>query len=335
MRSIWLFLGALPLTCLCAYAQGPARIMTVNGPIAASEMGSTLIHEHLLVDFIGADKIDSSDWKIHEVVPVVMPYLIQIRNLGTKTLVECTPSYLGRDVRLLKKLADESGINLITNTGYYGAVDNAYIPEHAFRETAEELAIRWIGEWENGIDGTEVKPGFIKIGVNPGSLSPLHKKLVTAAAITHLKTGLTVASHTGPSLPAFEQIDLFEQQGVAPDAFIWVHAQNEKDKTKHVQAAQRGAWVSLDGISDTNLDTYLDFLLYIKSHNQLHRVLISHDAGWYRPREENGGNFRPFTTIAEKFIPLLKRNGFTEQECHQLLVENPANAFAVETKRLR
>src|SRR5690606_7488415 len=118
-----------------------------------------------------------------------------------------------------KKISDATQIQLITNTGYYGASDNKYLPAHAYSETAEELAERWIGEWEKGIDGTGIRPGFIKIGVNSSSLSPLHSKLVTAAAQTHLQTGLVIASHTGPALPAFEQIQLVEELGVAAEAF--------------------------------------------------------------------------------------------------------------------
>lgn len=332
MRYKWLYGYLIFLASSPLIAQEDPVIMTVNGAISPQYMGSTLIHEHLLVEFIGADQIDPTIWDTGEVAEVTLPYLKQAMGLGINTLIECTPAYLGRDVRLLLELSRQTGIQLITNTGYYGAVDNKFLPAHAFAETAEELASRWIDEWENGIDGTSVKPGFIKIGVNPGSLSPLHEKLVKAAAITHLKTGLTIASHTGPSLPAFQQLDLLEKEGVAPEAFIWVHAQAEKDKNKHVAAAKKGAWVSLDGISDHNQEEYLNFLLHLKSHQLLHRVLISHDAGWYSPGEENGGNFRPFTTIGEKFIPLLRSNGFTEQECNQLLVENPAIAFTIQLK---
>lgn len=331
IRSILLCLISMVSSSLIA--QENRVIMTVNGPILAEQMGSTLIHEHLLVDFIGADQIDSTSWNKREVKRVVIPFLEQVKALGTKTLVECTPAYLGRDIPLLVELSRKSGLNLITNTGYYGAVDNKFLPEHAFKETAEELAARWIAEWNHGIDGTDVKPGFIKIGVNSGSLSPIHQKLVKAAGLTHLSTGLTIASHTGPSLPAFEQIELLENEGVAPSAFIWVHAQAEKDKSKHVAAAEKGAWISLDGIGEQNMEEYLDFLLHLKTHRLLHRVLISHDAGWYSPREENGGNFRHFSTIGEKFIPLLLTNGFSKEECLQLLEENPAKAFTVQ-KRL-
>ena len=169
-----------------------------------------------------------------------------------------------RDPLLLKGLSDSSGLDILTNTGYYGAGNDKYIPQHAFIETADQLAARWILEWENGIDNTGIKPGFIKIGVANGNLSDLHKKLVTAAAWTHLKTGLTIASHTGPAIPAFEQIDILQKEGVAPEAFIWVHAQSEKDPGNHVKAAKMGAWIGLDGLDDNNLEDYIRMITNLR-----------------------------------------------------------------------
>ncbi|HSI77004.1 MAG TPA: hypothetical protein VK957_13975 [Lunatimonas sp.] len=335
MKILWIHLWLISMVSSSLMAQESRMIMTVMGPILPEHMGSTLIHEHLLVDFIGADQYDPTSWDHADVADVVLPFLEQVKALGTKTLIECTPAYLGRDIPMLVALSQRSGLNLITNTGYYGAVDNKFLPDHAFTETAEELASRWIAEWEQGIEGTGIRPGFIKIGVNSGDLSPLHQKLVMAAALTHVATGLTIASHTGPSLAAFQQLELLEKAGVASNAFIWVHAQAEKDKSKHVAAAEKGAWISLDGIGEQNLEEYLEFLLHLKSKKLLHRVLISHDAGWYSPREEKGGEFRPFSTIWEKFMPLLLSKGFTQEECHQLLEKNPARAFSVQKRLLQ
>ena len=122
---------------------------------------------------------------------------------------------------LQKRLEDESGLQVITNTGYYGAMQNKYLPQWAFTESAEQLARRWINEFENGIDGTSIKPGFIKIGVDAPHLSSLHQKLVKAAAITHLKTGLTICSHTGPAAAAFEELNILRTMSVHPSAFVW------------------------------------------------------------------------------------------------------------------
>jgi len=332
MKRFFLLLSQSALVVWSVNAQG--TVMTVRGPILSSDMGSTLVHEHVLVDFVGADQITNSRWESLEVIPVVLPYLEQANKLGVKTLVECTPAYIGRDPLLLKELSEATGMHLITNTGYYGASDNKYLPDHAYSETDKQLAERWIREWEEGIDGTGIKPGFIKTGVNSGSLSELHTKLLLAAATAHLETGLTIASHTGPALPAFEQIKLLEQKGVSAEAFIWVHAQGESSWQLHVDAAKAGAWVSLDGLDASNLLEYLQMVKNMKDHGFLHNTLISHDAGWYSPGEENGGDFRGYTLLIQKFIPLLLTEGFTEEDIHQLLVINPQKAMEIRVRRV-
>lgn len=308
--------------------------MTVNGPIKASEMGTTLTHEHILVDFIGADSISEQRWDRGKVIEKALPFLMQVNKLGCKTLIECTPEYIGRDPVLLKSLSDSSGLHILTNTGYYGAGNNKYVPQHAYIESADQLTSRWTKEWVDGIGETGVKPGFIKIGVASETLSELHAKLVIAAARTHLKTGLTIASHTGPAIPAFEQLEILRQEGVAPEAFIWVHAQSEKDLSNHIKAAKLGAWVSLDGINESNPDQYVKMIRNLKDSNLLNKVLLSHDAGWYDPAKENGGEFRGFTTLFEKLVPLLKKEGFSDGEIHQLMVTNPANAFTIRVRRI-
>ncbi len=307
--------------------------MTVNGLIDVDQAGITLTHEHILVDFIGADSTSETRWAKSEVVKIVMPYLNEIKKLGVTTFFDCTPAYIGRDPLVLRALSDSTGIQIVTNTGYYGAVDNKFIPDHIMDKSATEIAAIWIDEFAHGIADTGIRPGFIKIGVNPDSLSELHTRLVMAAARTHLKTGLTIASHTGLALPAFEQLSVLAVEGVAANAFIWVHAQNEKDLEKHVRAARMGAWISLDGLSMENTDQYVIMLKNMNDNELLHKVLVSHDAGWYSPGEEDGGNFRGYTTVFEHLIPQLRENEFTDQDIELLMRFNPQHAFQFQVRR--
>jgi phosphotriesterase-related protein len=183
-----------------------------------------------------------------------LPFLMEIRELGIESFVDCSPAYLGRDPYILLDLSEKTGLNIITNTGYYGAVNNRFIPAHAWEETAEELARRWIDEFENGIDNSGVKPGFIKIGVREDRpLSPLHRKLVRAASITHRETGLVIMSHTGGDIPASGQIEILRLEGISPEAFIWTHAQNGS-MASLLEAAREGAWISLDGVNISSSD---------------------------------------------------------------------------------
>ena len=312
-----------------------SQIMTVAGPMPSGSMGNTLAHEHILVDFIGAEEVNPPRWDRDEVMAKVLPFLEEARRAGCHTFIDCTPNYLGRDVVLLKQLSEKTGLNIITNTGYYGGSDNKFLPAHAFTETAEQLSRRWISEYENGIDGTPIKPGFMKISVNSSALSEVSRKLISAAALTHLKTGLTIASHTGPAIPAFEQIDILKSMKVHPSAFIWVHAQSETDHDKYVKAARAGAWVSLDGISDENTADYIQRLLFLKKENCLHQILLSHDAGWYDPAKPQGGEVRGFTALFKTLIPALEQEGFVESEITQLIQTNAANAFSISVRKFR
>jgi len=303
----------------------------VTGPIAADRLGLTLMHEHVLVDFIGAAEVSPSRYDADAVFKAVLPHLRQARTLGCETLVECTPAYLGRDPRLLKRLSEASGVHILSNTGYYGAAKDKHLPAHAFGETAEQLAARWVGEWERGIDGTGIKPAFMKIGVDESPLSPIDARLVRAAALAHRKTGLPIASHTTTGAAAFEELDLLEAAAVPLSAFIWVHAHAERDETFHARAARRDAWVEFDGISPASVARHVALVGRMKAEGLLGHVLVSHDAGWYRVGEPGGGEFRPYDTLFTEFVPALKASGFGEGEIHTLLVDNPRRALGVRS----
>ena len=309
-------------------AQKRADVMTVRGRIPADGIGVTLMHEHLLVDFVGADKVSPKRYDQSEVFRVALPHLKRAAELGCRTFVDCTPAYLGRDAWLLQRFSRAAGINVITTTGYYGAANDKFVPAHAYRESAEQLAARWTREFAEGIDGTKIKPGVIKIGVDAGPLSAIDAKLVRAAALTHLRTGLTICSHTGDSTAAFEQLDLISKLGVNAQAFVWVHAQSEKNAELHARAAERGCWVEFDGISDSSAARHLDLVKNMNARGHLDKTLISMDAGWYHVGEPGGGKFRSYESVFTEFLPGLRAN-LNETQVKQLLVNNPQKALAL------
>jgi phosphotriesterase-related protein len=304
--------------------------VTVNGKIPVQKMSVTLVHEHVLVDFIGADKISSNRYNQDEAFLAILPHLKSLYQKGCRTLIECTPQYLGRDVSFLKKLSDSSGIQIFTNTGYYGASGEKFLPASLQNQTAEDLAKSWILEAREGINGTGIRPGFLKLGADDLPFSTSILKILKAAAITHKATGLPIAVHTSKGgKPALEELRLLTEAGVPAEAWIWVHAQNEKDIAYHIEAAGKGGWVEFDGIDNNNTEEYIDLLRKMKAAKLLHRVLISQDAGWYHVGEEGGGSFRNYIALFDIFIPALKKAGFTDQNIQLLLVENPAKAFTI------
>ena len=110
--------------------------------------------------------------------------------------------------------------------------------------------------------------------------------------------------------------------------FIWVHAHNERDAAFHSRVAKAGAWVEFDGISASSVARHVEMVRHMKELGLLGRVLVSHDAGWYRVGEPGGGQFRGFDTLFTLFVPALTAAGFTKDEVRQLLVDNPRRALA-------
>lgn len=305
------------------------QVMTVLGPVAVRRLGRVLMHEHVLVDFIGADKIEPGRYDPDEVFAKALPFLEKLKAAGCGALVECTPAFLGRDPALLGRLARASGLHLITNCGYYGAAADKFVPALAFRESADDLALRWAREFEDGIPPDNIRPGIMKIGVDAGPLSEIDAKLVRAAARCHRRTGLAIASHTGDGTAALAQLDILQAENVDPSAFIWVHAQNEKDASVHERAARLGAWVEFDGISSETIAEHVELVLRMKRARLLQRVLISQDAGWYHVGESGGGQFRAYDGLFTDFLPALRKAGATTKDLQTLLVENPRQALAL------
>jgi phosphotriesterase-related protein len=160
----------------------------------------------------------------------------------------------------------------------------------------------------------------------------MDQKLVKAAAIAHLQTGLTIASHTGDAKAVWPQLKILKDMKVSPNAFIWVHAQNEKDNNNYLPAAKEGCWISLDGLA-WDLEKHIEKILFAKEHKILDRILISHDAGWYDPQKQIQ-TIRPYTNIFKQLYPALVSKGFSNEELDLLIGNNPAKAFSMSIRRL-
>jgi phosphotriesterase-related protein len=319
----------LQVTAAVALAEAAptAPVETVKGPIPPSQLGVTLMHEHVMVDFVGADQVSPSRYNPSEVFEVALPKLKALRDRGCTTLVECTPACLGRDPDLLRRLSEAAGLHILTNTGYYGAANAKFLPKHAFTETAEQLASRWIAERRSGIDSTRIRPAFMKIGVNAGKLSDVDAKLIRAAAICHAATGLRIHVHTGDGAAAQGIVVVLTRQSVHPGAYVWVHAQNEKNRAMHQQLARAGAWLEFDGINPRSADQHATAILDLAAAGLLTRLLISQDSGWYHIGEPGGGQFNAYTYMFDEFLPMLKKRGLTDQQLKMLTVSNPAKVL--------
>src|SRR4051812_12888023 len=227
-EAIKIFAGAAAACVVeTSFATASPSIQTVLGPIPSSSLGFTLPHEHVMVDFIGAQKTNRDRWNVDQVVARMRPFLMAAKQSGVRTFVDCTPAYVGRDPRVLRKLAQDTGVHIFTNTGYYGDSKGLYLPESAHSETALNIARQWLAEWEHGIEGTGIRPGFIKIRVDgeaaePSRMTEMDGKLLGAAAQVSRKTNMAVTCHSpGPS--GLGAALSFAKRGGEPGKFIVAH----------------------------------------------------------------------------------------------------------------
>ena len=303
--------------------------MTVTGPVAVGDLGLVLAHEHVMSTF-GAEPAATPRYDDAAVIAAVAPSLLALREAGVGAIIEATAAYFGRDPRLLKQISERTGVRLITNTGYYGAANGRYLPPDLFSLPPEAIAARWIAEASEGIAGTGIRPGFLKLGINAGPLNEADRLLLRAAARTHRATGLTIAVHTGANHEAAaDQLDLLAAEGVRPDAWVWVHAHQAPDSAALIAAARRGAWISFDGWNAANAARSLEILRELRTANLLHRVLLSHDGNLH---PTPGARPRPLDWLLREGRAALTTAGFTPDDWRQLTVDNPAAAYAVRIR---
>jgi phosphotriesterase-related protein len=137
------FLGTLGAAATLRAAE--AQVYTVTGPVPVSKLGTTLMHEHVMVDFIGADGASPSRYNADEVYAVALPKLKEVAAQGCKTLVECTPNYLARDVKLLERLSKAPEFNCSPTPATTAALKTSSCPStsSANRLRRSRTAGRW------------------------------------------------------------------------------------------------------------------------------------------------------------------------------------------------
>ncbi len=307
-------------------------LQTIKGPISTDTLGFILPHEHLFVDLRGPFAPDYSTANPETVTQLVKPYLDAIQAAGVTAFVDCAPVGVGRNIGILKYIAERSPIHIVVPTGVY---KEGFIPTEWLDLSAEALAEIWIRDLTEGIDGTRIKAGFIKVALVDDGPTVIEARNLKAAAIASQATGAVIGSHTIGGRAAREEMDILEAAGQNLNRFIWIHAHTESDMSIHVEAAKRGAWVEFDAIgADSSLDQKMvDYTLNLMQAGYGEQILLSHDAGWYEVGSPNGipkGNgYRGYTALIESFIPALRARGASDADIHMLTITNPARAFGI------
>ena len=302
---------------------------TLTGPVLDNDLQLVLPHEHIFVDLRGPMVPDYAQAEPDDVIHLMKPYLDAAWTAGVTAFMECTPPGVGRNLTILRRVAEITPIRLLTPTGIYR---EAFTPLAMRNLGVEVLADIWIRELAEGIDGTPVKAGFIKLAMSDNGPTDIEIRNLEAAAIASRATGAVIASHTSNGSIMQVELRVLEKAGLNLDRFIWVHADAEPNPAFHLEAAKRGAYVEIDAIGARPDPTaQLNYTSTLIDSGYTDRILLSHDAGWYEPGKPDGrpsGGVRGFTALVEDFLPQLRIRGVKEDIIRQITVNNPFQAFA-------
>ena len=306
------------------------KIQTLKGSMEIDSLGLILPHEHLFTDLRGPLVPAYAQAEPADVMRVVKPFLADAFEAGVTALVECSTIGVGRNLEALQHLAEFSPIHIIAPTGVYR---DAFIPPPLREMSEEDLAKLWVSELTEGIEGTSVRAGFIKLAMSDDGPTELEKRNLRAAALASKATGAVIASHTIGGRVAREEMDVLKEAGHDLQRFIWIHAQTEPDVNVLKEAAKRGAFVELDSVGAPHQSQaeLVDTTIALIKVGYIDHILLSHDAGWYDPAHSDGlpnGGYRGYTALKKEFLPELSARGVSEEQLLHITVSNPARAFA-------
>lgn len=304
-----------------------AKLFTTLGAYQADQLGLILPHEHIFVDLgpIGQNAYLQADPA--EVVRVMGPEIEQIKRQGITALVECTPVGVGRRADIDRAVSLATNFPVVVPTGIYR---EPWVPPWAHDASEDQLYEWLLGELTDQIESSGVPAAWIKVSAGDDGLTACEAKILRAAGRAGRATGAIIGSHTIRGRVVRDQLDILESVGYTPERFIWIHTQAEPDFALHLAMAQRGAWVEYDAIGSPGFsdEFYLARIFQLLDAGFGHKLLLSHDRGWYDPSLPGGGVPKPFTYLVETFLPKLRQAGVAETTIFQLTHTNPFNAFA-------
>lgn len=320
-------------------------IQTVTGPIPASALGRTLMHEHMMIGYPGweSDTIRPGPRR-SDMVRVCEDRIAEIQDHGVATLVDPCPNDLGRDVEFAAEIASRTGFHVICATGLYKE-DEGGAPYWRFRASMgghpDSIAELFIRELTEGIGETGIRAGIIKVATGRPAITDYERNILLAAAKASVETGAPITTHTDHGLLGDEQQRILTEAGVPAHRIVIGHSCGSDDHDYHMGIARGGSYLGFDrfGLEVLHPDaSRIQALLALLRKGAGSQIVVSHDSVWcWRgqpiPNTEAFAEALAVWTPSHFFtgiVPRLLEGGATEEQIEALLVDNPRRFFTGE-----
>jgi len=317
-------------------------LQTVTGAIRPDDLGRTLMHEHLLIAYPGseADTVNPGP-DAHERFARCVDRIEELKSLGFTSMLDPCPSDLGRDVELMAKVAQQTGFQIICATGLYkqGEGGHPYWQMRgSFGSTVGAMAEIFVRDIVEGIGGTGVRAGIIKVATGPGEMTEYERGVFEAAAQASVETGVPITTHTDQGSVGDLQQRVLTENGVLAHRIVIGHSCGTSDHDYHMGIARAGSYLGFDrfGLDMIHPDEErVASLVKLIAAGAGDRVVVSHDSVWcwrgqpFPPELEAAAvkRWNP-THFSTRIVPQLTERGVADDQIDALLIDNPRRFFA-------
>jgi phosphotriesterase-related protein len=291
-------------------------IRTVGEDIAAPG-GAVLVHEHLQIDL--TSRLPAIVIGPNDEADVVHDLRKAVAEHGLRMVVDLSVLGSGRDVKALRRISEAAGVAVVCATGFYWDP----LPAAAREASVEDLRDRMIGEIEEGIDGTDIRAGVIKIGTDANPPSAPFESVFCAAALASNATGVTVITHTTRPDQAQWQMDVLERSGIDLARVLISHF-NSVDVACLEEVARRKVFMGIDQIGFAKGPSYAqlaDLVAGACARGLAHQLILSSDMARKARLHRHGGT--SYSTVFTQFLPLLRERGVSAADIDTMLGLNP------------
>jgi len=310
-------------------------VETVQGAVDAEELGVVLVHEHVRFrdEAVAAEWPDRYDEQAE--LDAALEAVEAAKSRGVQTIVDPTAMFGGRDVRFMKRVADQTGVQIVACTGIYSY---DHLPHYFENRDIDAMAEHFVSDLQSGVQGTAIKAAFLKCAADAAGVTEHVEKIHRAVARASLATGAPIMAHSMPAVGTGPvQVAIFKEEGVDPARVQIAHC-GDSDDIDHIEGLiDAGVYVGLDRYG-------LEMYLPIEARNataaellrrgHAERLMISQDycatIDWFPPEAAeffiSQGAIRNWsmTLVFDEVIPALREQGVLDEKIFQtVFVENP------------